>query len=213
MIALTESSMLSAISSKRRLFNQRQTGSVFFTRLMDSANMNSPPPAVIVMGVSGCGKSTVGQAVVAELGWPLLEGDAYHAASSIAKMQAGTALNDDDRSGWLDRLVELLQSDTGAQGVVLTCSSLKRKYRDHLRTARPAGQVRFVFLDLTFDEALQRVQARSGHFFSPELVANQFATLERPNREEGVLTVDATLPLAHIAGQIQQWLRPGALGA
>lgn len=176
---------------------------------MDSANTHTLP-AVVVMGVSGCGKSTVGQVVAQALRWPLLEGDAYHAPSSIAKMQAGIALTDDDRSGWLDRLVELMKADAATQGVVLTCSALKRKYRDHLRTARPEGQVRFVFLDLSFEEALQRVQARPGHFFSPELVANQFATLERPDGEAGVLTIDATLPLAQIDQQVQQWLRQSA---
>lgn len=173
---------------------------------MDSANTHFPTPAVIVMGVSGCGKSTVGQVMAQALHWSLLEGDAYHAPTSIAKMQAGIALTDADRSGWLDRLVTLIQADAGPQGVVLTCSALKKKYRDHLRTARPAGQVQFVFLDLTFDEALQRVQARPDHFFSPELVANQFATLERPDGEAGVLTIDATLPLAQIGQQVQQWL-------
>lgn len=159
------------------------------------------------MGVSGCGKSTVGQTLAQATQWHMLEGDAYHAPRSIAKMQAGIALTDEDRSGWLDRLAELLEQGTPPPGTVLTCSALKHKYRERLRAARPAGEVRFVFLDLTFEAALQRVQARAGHFFSPELVANQFATLERPEGESGVLTVDATAPLDQIQQHVQQWLR------
>lgn len=177
---------------------------------MDSANINSPPPAVVVMGVSGCGKSTVGQSLAQAMDWPALEGDLYHASGNISKMQAGIALTDEDRRGWLESLAQLLQSDATPQGVVLTCSALKRKYREQLRTARPPGQVLFVFLDLSYAQALQRVQERSGHFFSPELVANQFATLERPQGEEGVLTVDATAPLVLIQQQVQQWLCQGA---
>ena len=92
------------------------------------------------------------------------------------------------------------------QGVVLTCSALKRKYRDRLRAAGPAGAVGFVFLDLDYGTALQRVQERAGHFFSPELVANQFATLESPAGERAVLSVDATLPLADIVHRAQDWL-------
>ena len=179
---------------------------------MDSANTPTPTtqPAVIVMGVSGCGKSTVGEHLAAAMGWPMLEGDAYHSEANIAKMHAGVPLNDDDRSGWLARLAQLL---AGSTGVVLTCSSLKAKYRAQLRAARAPGQVLFVFLDLPYEAALQRVQQRAGHFFSPELVANQFATLERPQGEPGVLTVDATAPLEQIQQRIEQWLRTGHAAA
>lgn len=158
------------------------------------------------MGVSGCGKSSVGQALADALGWTLHEGDAHHAEESIRKMQAGIPLTDDDRSGWLDRLARLLAQTMPGQGVVLTCSALKRKYRDRLRAAGPAGAVGFVFLDLDYGTALQRVQERAGHFFSPELVANQFATLESPAGERAVLSVDATLPLADIVHRAQDWL-------
>lgn len=159
------------------------------------------------MGVSGCGKSSVGQALADALGWALHEGDAHHAEASIRKMQAGVPLTDDDRGGWLDTLARLLGTAIAApgQGVVLTCSALKRKYRDQLRAAGPAGAVGFVFLDLGYDTALQRVQERAGHFFSPELVANQFATLERPEGECAVLSVDATLPLDEIVRRARAW--------
>nr|KAJ8744166.1 gluconokinase [Delftia sp. PS-11] len=160
------------------------------------------------MGVSGCGKSSVGQALADALGWTLHEGDAHHAEASIRKMQAGIPLTDEDRSGWLDTLAHLLGTASPHQGVVLTCSALKRKYRNRLRQAAPAGGVGFVFLDLDYETALQRVQERAGHFFSPELVANQFATLERPDGECAVLSLDATLALAEIVQQAQAWLQP-----
>ena len=160
------------------------------------------------MGVSGCGKSSVGQSLADVLGWTLHEGDAHHAEESIRKMQAGIPLTDEDRSGWLDTLARLLGTAVASPGpgVVLTCSALKRKYRDRLREAGPAGTVGFVFLDLGYETALQRVQERSGHFFSPELVANQFATLESPAGEGAVLSVDATLPLAEIVHRTRAWL-------
>ncbi|MBS7780479.1 gluconokinase [Acidovorax sp. CCYZU-2555] len=157
------------------------------------------------MGVSGCGKSSVAQQLAAATGWTLYEGDTYHAPESVRKMQAGIALTDDDRSHWLQHLAQILALATPAAGVVLTCSALKRKYRDCLRAALPEQGVGFVFLDLDFATALQRVQQRPGHFFSPDLVANQFATLERPDAEAGVVGVDATLPLADIVRRVNAW--------
>lgn len=162
------------------------------------------------MGVSGCGKSSVGEAAAQALGWTLYEGDSYHAPESVAKMRAGTPLTDDDRSGWLDRLARLLtpgpDAGQGEVGVVLTCSALRRKYRDRLREARP--QLGFVFLHLEYEQALARVQARPGHFFSPALVANQFATLESPTGESGVLTLDATQPIAQLVANVVDWIQP-----
>ncbi|MCD2514430.1 gluconokinase [Comamonas endophytica] len=157
------------------------------------------------MGVSGCGKSSVAQLLAASLGWTLHEGDAYHAPESVRKMQSGIALTDDDREHWLQQLAQLLAQAKPAAGVVLTCSALKRKYRDRLREALPNAAVGFVFLDLGFATALERVRQRPGHFFSPDLVANQFATLERPDAEAGVVGVDATLPLAEIVRRVDAW--------
>ena len=147
---------------------------------------NPPPLALVVMGVSGCGKSSAAAAVAQQLGWQLVEGDSYHAPESVAKMNAGTPLTDADRAGWLQRL------------------ALKRRYRDQLRAAQP--RLGFVFLDLDYATALARVQTRAGHFFSPELVANQFATLEDPRAEPDVLTLPATMALPDIAARVQQWL-------
>lgn len=160
------------------------------------------------MGVSGCGKSSVGEACAQALGWPLHEGDAYHSTDSVAKMRAGTPLTDADRSGWLDRLAELLAAPPTGAGVVLTCSALRRRYRDRLRQALP--DLGFVFLQLDYAQALARVQARPGHFFSPALVENQFATLESPEGEPGVLTLDALQPVAQLADQVVAWARGAA---
>ena len=173
----------------------------------DPTGTLAPPAlrALVVMGVSGCGKSSVAQVLAAALGWSLHEGDTYHAPESVRKMQAGIALTDDDRSHWLQHLAGLLGEATPAAGVVLTCSALKRKYRDRLRAALPGAGVGFVFLDLDYDTALERVRQRPGHFFSPDLVANQFATLERPDGEPGVVAVDATQPLTEIVRRVQAW--------
>ncbi len=164
--------------------------------------------AIVVMGVSGCGKSSVGEACAKALGWVLHEGDAHHAPESIAKMRAGVPLTDADRAGWLDRLAALLAAPAGTAGVVLTCSALRRKYRDRLRAGNP--RVGFVFLALDYEQALQRVQTRAGHFFSPALVADQFATLESPEGEPRVLTLDATRPVDELARSVVQWLRGNA---
>jgi len=158
------------------------------------------------MGVSGCGKSSIGAACAQRLGWTLEEGDSHHAPESIAKMRAGTPLTDADRAGWLDRLGALLGAPQ-RQGMVLTCSALRRAYRERLRAARPG--LGFAFLALDYEQALQRVQARPGHFFSPALVADQFATLEPPLHEPRVLMLDATRPVDALAAEIAAWARAG----
>lgn len=159
---------------------------------------------IVVMGVSGCGKSSLAGALAKELGLPLIEGDDFHAPESVAKMSAGIALTDADRAGWLDTLGRELAGH--AQGAVLSCSALKRDYRERLRTAVPG--LRFVFLLLTPAEAERRVAARgSQHFFTASLVTNQFATLESPEGEPGVLTLDATAPPAELVAQARAWIQ------
>ena len=184
---------------------------MFFWIPLDSAtNMNFVPSKVflVVMGVAGCGKSSLGQVCAAHLGLPLLEGDDFHSVSNVNKMRSGVPLSDDDRQTWLDTLATQLQAHPA--GVVLTCSALRQRYRDRLRAAVPG--LRFVFLSLTQDEARERVAARPGHLFPVSLVASQFETLEDPSHEPGVLRVDATRPLAELGAQVQQWLQvpPGA---
>jgi gluconokinase len=160
------------------------------------------PVWIVVMGVSGCGKSSLGAALAAALGLPLIEGDDFHPPESVAKMSAGVALTDADRTGWLDTLGRELAAQQ--RGAVLTCSALKRDYRERLRASVPG--LRFVYLALSREEAERRVAARAAHFFAASLVADQFATLESPVGEEGVLQVDATDPPARSVSAVQRYL-------
>jgi gluconokinase len=154
------------------------------------------------MGVSGCGKSAVAQRIALQLGLPLIEGDDFHPASNIAKMQQGTALTDDDRADWLHTLgMELARHP---QGVVLTCSALKTSYRSTLRAAAP--RLLFVHLAITQAESLRRVGNRPGHFYPPSLVASQFEALQDPAGEYGVLSLAADAPLDVLAQQAVAWL-------
>ena len=166
--------------------------------------MNPNKLALVVMGVSGCGKSSVAQAVVERLGGRLIEGDEFHSQTNIAKMRRGEALTDEDRAAWLDRLASEL-SDCARRGehAVLACSALKRRYRDRLRAAVPA--LGFVFLDLPERVAYERVALRTSHFMPSSLVAAQFADLEPPVSEGLTLTVDAMLPVADIADLTLRW--------
>jgi gluconokinase len=149
---------------------------------------------VVVMGVAGCGKSEVGARIGASLGLPLVEGDHFHPASNVEKMRQGLALDDDDRAGWLRQLAAELAARPA--GAVLTCSALKRAYRDTLRTGAP--DLRFVHLALSPGQAADRVAARPGHFYPPSLVASQFAALEDPASEPGVVVLDAAAPIAEV---------------
>jgi gluconokinase len=160
--------------------------------------------SVVVMGVAGCGKSTVGTALSQAFGLPLVEGDDFHSPASRQKMNSGIALTDADRDGWLATLAAELQRRP--QGAVLTCSALKRGYRERLRAASPG--LRFVFLDIARADALRRVAARAGaHFFSASLVDSQFATLESPVGEAGVLRLDALQPIETLSAQAGRWLQ------
>lgn len=173
---------------------------------LDSAtNMSEQPlsAGVVVMGVAGCGKSSLGAAVAAAENLPLIEGDDHHSTASRVKMSQGIALTDEDRDGWLHTLGRLLQDHP--QGVVLTCSALKRVYRDRLRAACPG--LKFLFLDIDQFHAAQRVAARGDtHFFSSSLVDSQFATLQSPVGEPGVLRLDALLDRSTLQAQASAWL-------
>lgn len=159
--------------------------------------------SIVFMGVSGCGKSSLAAAVSSQVGLPLVEGDDFHSETSRDKMSRGLALTDADRSAWLETLAGMLR--TQPAGIALTCSALKRAYRDQLRAACPG--LRFVFLDIDREQAQQRVAARSAsHFFSPSLVDSQFATLESPLGEDGVLRVDAVAAPSALLQQVTAWL-------
>lgn len=166
-------------------------------------NVLLEPRFVVVMGVAGCGKSSLGAAVAAAEGLPLIEGDDHHSAASRDKMRRGVPLTDADRDGWLTTLGAQLQAHP--QGAVLTCSALKRSYRDRLRGVCPA--LRFLFLDIDREHAAERVAARAhAHFFSSSLVDSQFATLQSPVGEPGVLRLDALLDLATLQAHASAWL-------
>ncbi|MFF4156359.1 gluconokinase [Streptomyces sp. NPDC001678] len=165
---------------------------------------------VVVMGVAGTGKTTVGPLVAEALGVPYAEGDDFHPAANIAKMSAGTPLDDDDRAPWLDAIGDWARDraaeggGAGAGGVV-SCSALKRAYRDRLRAAAPG----LVFLHLTGDRELiaGRMAARKGHFMTTRLLDSQFATLEPLGADEAGIAVDVAPEAAVIAERAVAALR------
>ena len=160
--------------------------------------------AVVVMGVAGCGKSTVGAALCERIGARMIEGDAFHPQSNVRKMSAGIPLDDADRAGWLEQLAEeLAKAVAVGDTAVLACSALKRRYRDTLRAAVP--ELGFVYLALTPDEAAERVTHRPGHFMPATLIDSQFRDLEPPVSEPRVLTVSATDPLSSIVDTVIAW--------
>ncbi|SHM91521.1 gluconate kinase, SKI family [Pseudomonas asturiensis] len=165
---------------------------------------NTAISALVVMGVSGCGKSAVGAEIALKSGGRLIEGDAFHPPANIEKMSAGTPLNDQDRAGWLTRLgEELAASLARGEHPVLTCSALKLIYRQRLRDAVPG--LGFVFLELTKELAVERCSHRPGHFMPASLVDSQFATLEAPYGEPLTLVVDATQSIEQIGTQAAAW--------
>ncbi|MBT3163784.1 gluconokinase [Streptomyces sp. Vc74B-19] len=150
--------------------------------------MNTPH-VVVVMGVAGTGKTTIGPLLAARFGVPYAEGDDFHPQSNIAKMSAGTPLTDDDRWPWLDAIGDWAQQRAGLGGVV-SCSALKRSYRDRLRAAAPG----VVFVHLSGDRALveDRMSHRKGHFMPTALLDSQFATLQPLGQDEAGVAVDVT---------------------
>ena len=150
--------------------------------------------AIVVMGVSGSGKSTIGAALAARLGCQFLEGDAFHTPHSVAKMRAGQPLDDQDRWPWLDRVAASLRDTADSDGVAVgACSALKRIYRDRL-SQMAAIPLLFVFLDTTDqDELSRRLAHRSGHYMPTSLIASQLDTLEKPQADERALTLSAGL--------------------
>jgi gluconokinase len=157
---------------------------------------------VVVMGVAGCGKSSLGAVLAEAEGADLVEGDDHHSAESRRKMRLGIPLTDADRAQWLDTLAAELRARSA--NVVLTCSSLKRAYRDRLRAATP--RLRFVFMEIDPASARARIEARSEHFFATALVESQFAALESPVGEPGVLRVNALAPLEQLQAEVSNWL-------
>jgi gluconokinase len=143
---------------------------------------------VIVFGISGAGKTTVGELLARELGWPFLEADDFHPAANIEKMRSGHALTDEDRWPWLERLREQIKQFLAAgQNSVVACSALKRKYRNCLRVN---PDVKFVFLRGDYALIEKQLRHRRGHFMNAALLRSQFDNLEEPQPDEGALTVE-----------------------
>jgi gluconokinase len=159
---------------------------------------------LVVMGVSGSGKTTIARQLAQSLNYVFLDGDDLHSAANIAKMSAGVPLEDADRAPWLDAIAAWMRHELadGRSGVV-ACSALKRVYRERLRQAGPA--VRFVYLEVEYDELAQRMRARD-HFMPPELLGSQLATLEAPDRDEQALRVDANGTVADVVARVLQGL-------
>ncbi len=158
--------------------------------------------AIIVYGVSGVGKTTVGMMLAKELEWKLYDADDFHSAANKEKMHAGIPLNDDDRKAWLESLRALIiGSFEKNENVVLACSALKQKYRDVL-TVSP--NVKFVLLYSDYATIEKRITSRVGHFMNPDLLKSQFDTLEMPTGKDTVL--DASLPAETIVHEIRKAL-------
>ena len=166
--------------------------------MSESPPMPPAPMRLIVMGVSGCGKSTVAHALAERLGLHMVDGDDLHLPGSVAKMRAGIALEDADRWPWLDRIGEhLANCDASSKGSVVACSALRRCYRDRIRER--AGCVCFLFLDGDFDLIQRRLRQRVGHYMQPGLLDSQFRTLEKPQADE---TDAITLAIAGPVGDL-----------
>ena len=135
--------------------------------------------AFVIMGVSGVGKTTIGELLSAKTNLPFFDGDDFHSAENITKMASGKALNDADRKDWLLRLNKLIKENNTKQGCILACSALKESYRKILSSDNEM-QIQFIFLQGSYNEILQRLQQRKNHFMSTALLASQFDTLEVP---------------------------------
>lgn len=148
------------------------------------------PYAIIVMGVSGSGKSSIGEEMAKELRLPFMEGDSLHPASNVEKMSKGIPLTDEDRMPWLDKIGEVMKASLAkGESIIVSCSALKRIYRDRLRSAA-GGNLFFVYLEGSKELLTDRMGHRTGHFMPASLLESQLATLEVPTGEKGVVTVD-----------------------
>lgn len=157
---------------------------------------------ILLMGVTGSGKTTVGQALAEGLGWQFADADDFHPQTNVAKMRAGIPLDDADRAPWLAALRKRIEEWVGARtDVVLACSALKQAYRDELVVG---PEVRVVYLQGDSELIAERLKARHGHYMEPDLLPSQFATLEEP---KDALAVNVDSSVAEIVGRIRKSLR------
>jgi gluconokinase len=151
------------------------------------------PPAILVFGVSGAGKTTIGRMLAERLGWAFLDADDLHPAANVEKMRSGVALDDADRWPWLDAVGDWIDAQASAgRASVIACSALKRAYRDQLRAGRP--QLRTVYLAGSEALIAERLEHRSGHYWPASLLPTQFAALEPPGADEHAIVVDVGPP-------------------
>jgi gluconokinase len=162
--------------------------------------MRGPYASIVVMGVSGSGKSTIGALLAARLGLPFIDGDDLHPQVNKQKMAAGVPLDDADRQPWLDAIATALRQGS----VVVACSALKRRYRDRLRES--AADIKFIYLAGSPAQLAHRLQLRSHEFMPPELLDSQLAILEPPDPDENALTMDIRSSPAAIIECAAQWL-------
>jgi gluconokinase len=171
---------------------------------MSAAQRRPDGPAIVVMGVSASGKSSVAAGLSGALGLAWIDADDLHPVENVAKMASGIPLSDDDRWPWLDRAGEELSRGAAGGGAVMACSGLRKAYRDRLRTHAPGA----IFVHLTGTPALlaQRAAARADHFMPASLLASQLALLEPLEPEERGLAIDVAAPLTDIVETAQQWM-------
>jgi gluconokinase len=163
-------------------------------------------PVIVVMGVAGSGKTTVGALLAGRLGWPYAEADNFHPQSNVDKMAAGHPLTDEDRKPWLEAIGHWIDERGAAdQPGVVSCSGLKQSYRDRLREGRP--EVRMVFLHGSRELIMRRMVTRHGHFMKPDMLDSQFADLQEPGPGEDVLVVSVDRTPEEIVDQILAGLR------
>ena len=165
------------------------------------------PCALVVMGVAGSGKSTIGEALSQRLGWRYEDGDSFHPAANVAKMSAGQPLTDDDRWPWLEAIAaEIARCRQAGQHIIIACSALKKAYRDILVHGR--DDIRMVYLNGSHDLIADRLGHRKGHFMPPGLLDSQFATLAPPSPDERPISVSIDAPVDMIVDGIVQQLQP-----
>jgi gluconokinase len=157
--------------------------------------------SIVVMGVSGSGKTSAAREITRQLGWTYIEGDDLHPAANVAKMAAGHPLDDDDRWPWLRRIAEVIgEHEAAGTSIIVTCSALKRVYRDLLRNGHPS--VWFAHVDVPREVLEQRLTARQGHYMPPSLLDSQLATLERLGEDEPGAVIDGDAPLSETVAEL-----------